>query len=633
MAQISSPAEPRFPSLVSQKQSETLESVVIRFAGDSGDGIQLTGGQFTAASALAGNDTATFPDYPAEIRAPTGTIAGVSGYQLHFSSRDILTPGDLADVLVVMNPASLAANKKWLKPHGLLIANADSFTVKNLKMAGYDQNPLEDNSLEAFQVYPVDLGRHTSDALQGLGMTAKEIERCKNYFALGLVFWLYDRSTDFVETEIHAKFAKKPVMLEANLRVFRAGWNYGENTDQFRVRYSVPAAANIAPGLYRSISGNDAVALGFVAAAKQSGLELFLGSYPITPATDILHALAGYKEFGVITFQAEDEIAAMCSTVGAAFGNHLAVTTTSGPGLALKGEAMGLAVMTELPMVIVDVQRGGPSTGLPTKTEQSDLMQALYGRNGESPMPVLAIRSPGDAFECAYEACRIAIKYMTPVVLLSDGFIANGAEPWKVPNVESLEPIPVKFLDNTDQLADGKLLPYDRDPKTLARPWIKLGSEGLEHRLGGLEKWDKTGHISTDAANHHVMTKLRQAKVDGVVADIPPCDVHGDAHGGDVLVVSWGSPYGSCLTAVDSLRAEGKAVSHLHLRWLNPLPADLAAVLARFNTILVPEINNGQLSKLLRDKFLIDVKGYNRIGGQPLYVRELREAILNCLAH
>ena len=632
MVQNTSPAESRASTLVSAKPSETLESVVIRFAGDSGDGIQLTGGQFTAASALAGNDTATFPDYPAEIRAPTGTIAGVSGYQLHFSSRDILTPGDKADVLVVMNPASLAANRKWLKPHGLLIANADSFNAKNLKMAGYENNPLEDGSLEGYQLYSVDLGRHTADALADLGLTAKEVERCKNYFALGLVFWLYDRSPDFVEQEIRTKFAKKPTFLEANLRVFRAGWNYGENTDQFRVRYSVPAA-NIPPGLYRSISGNDAVALGFVAAAKQSGLELFLGSYPITPATDILHALAGYKEFGVITFQAEDEIAAMCSTVGAAFGNHLAVTTTSGPGLALKGEAMGLAVMTELPMVIVDVQRGGPSTGLPTKTEQSDLMQALYGRNGESPMPVLAIRSAGDAFECAYEACRIAIKYMTPVVLLSDGFIANGAEPWKVPKVEDLPPIPVKFLDDAAQLGGGKLLPYERDPVTLARPWIKLGSEGLEHRLGGLEKWDKTGHISTDAQNHHVMTKLRQAKVDGVVADIPPCAVHGDPQGGDVLVVSWGSPYGSCLTAVDLLRGEGKSVSHLHLRWLNPLPADLGEVLKRFNTILVPEINNGQLSKLLRDKFLIDVTGYNRITGQPIYVGELREAILNCLAH
>ena len=632
MVQNSSPADAYTLPLVSAKPSETLESVVIRFAGDSGDGIQLTGGQFTAASAAAGNDTATFPDYPAEIRAPTGTIAGVSGYQLHFSSRDILTPGDKADVLVVMNPASLAANKKWLKPHGLLIVNADSFNAKNLKMAGFEQNPLEDDSLEAYQVYAVDLGRLTGEALHGMGMTAKDIERCKNFFALGLVFWLYDRNTAYVEDEIRTKFAKKPPMIEANLRVFRAGWNYGENTDQFRVRYSVPAAT-IAPGLYRSISGNDAVALGFVAAAKQSGLELFLGSYPITPATEILQALSNYKEFGVITFQAEDEIAAMCATVGAAFGNHLSITTTSGPGLALKGEAMGLAVMTELPMVVVDVQRGGPSTGLPTKTEQSDLMQAMYGRNGESPMPILAIRSPGDAFECAYEACRIAIKYMVPVVLLSDGFIANGAEPWRVPKVEDLPEIPVHLVDNIEQMEEGKLLPYARNPTTLARPWIKLGSEGLEHRLGGLEKWDRTGHIATDAANHHVMTKLRQAKVDGIVADIPPCDVHGDPQGGDVLVLSWGSPYGSCLTAVDSLRDEGKSVSHLHLRWLNPLPADLGEVLTRYRTVLVPEINNGQLIKILRAKYLLDLKGYNRIGGQPLYVSELREAILNCLPH
>jgi 2-oxoglutarate ferredoxin oxidoreductase subunit alpha len=576
---------------------------------------------------MAGNDTATFPDYPAEIRAPAGTLAGVSGFQLHFSSRDILTPGDRADVLVVMNPAALASNKKWLKGNGVLIANSDAFTAKNLAMAGYATNPLEDGSLADYQLFTVDLSRLTGDALLGYAMTAKEIERCKNYFALGLVFWLFERDTTLVEDEINQKFASKPTLKEANYRVFRAGWDYGENTELFRVRYRVPAAGDIAPGRYRSISGNEATALGLIAAAHQAGLDLFLGSYPITPATDILHELAKHKEFGVKTFQAEDEIAAICAAIGAAFANQLAVTTTSGPGVALKSEAMGLAVMTELPLVIVDVQRGGPSTGLPTKTEQSDLLQVLYGRNGESPLAVLAARSPSDAFECAFEACRIAVKYRVPVVLLTDGAIANGAEPWKIPDVAGLAKIEPNFLNSTESLQDGKLLPYDRAPETLARPWVYLGTKGLEHRIGGLEKWDKTGHIAYDAQNHHNMVKLRQAKVDGIVQDIAPVEVDGPSSG-DLLVVTWGSPYGAVRTAVKELQEAGKSVAHVNLRWLNPLPRDLGEVLQRFGRVLVPEINNGQLVQVLSARYPRQFDRYNRITGQPLTVTELRQAMV-----
>ncbi len=614
----------------SSKPVETLESVVIRFAGDSGDGIQLTGSQFTAASAAAGNDTATFPDYPAEIRAPVGTLAGVSGFQLHFSSKDILTPGDRSDVLVVMNPAALAAHKKWLKPGGVLIANADAFNQKNLLMAGFAENPLENDSLADYQLFKVDLARLTGQALEGMGLSAKEIERCKNYFALGMVFWLFERDVAIIEDEIDQKFASKPHLKEANHKVFQAGWNFGENTEIFRIRYRVPAAQDIAPGRYRSVSGNEAVALGMVAASVQSGRQLFLGSYPITPATDILHSLSGFKEFGVKTFQAEDEIAGICSAIGASFGNALAITTTSGPGVALKTEAMGLAVMTELPLVIVNVQRGGPSTGLPTKTEQADLLQAIYGRNGESPMPVIAARSPSDAFEAAFEACRIAVKYRTPVMLLTDGYIANGAEPWLIPRVDTLPKIDPNLLSSTEQLNGEKLLPYLRDPGTLARPWIELGNPGLEHRIGGLEKWDKTGHIAYDPQNHHNMVKLRQAKVDAVAQEIPATQILGK-DSGELLVVTWGSPWGSARTAVRELIDQGKSVSHVNLRWLNPLPPDLGTVLKRFSTVLVPEINNGQLIKLLRDKYLIDCKGYNRIAGLPITVAEIKQAVLEHL--
>ncbi len=619
-------------SATSAKPREVRESVIIRFAGDSGDGIQLTGNQFSAASALAGNDTATFPDYPAEIRAPTGTLFGVSGFQLHFASRDILTPGDRADVLVVMNPAALAVNRKWLKPNGILIANADSFQAKNLKMAGYTENPLEDGSLADFQLFQLDLSRLTNDALQGYGLSAKEVERCKNYFALGLVFWLFERDGGLVEDEIRRKFATKQLLLDANLKVFHAGWDYGENTELFALRYSVPSAKDIAPGTYRSIAGNEAVALGLVAASHRAGLDLFYGSYPITPATDILHTFAGLKEFGVRTFQAEDEIAAICATIGAAYGNQLAVTGTSGPGIALKSEAMGLAVMTELPLVIVNVQRGGPSTGLPTKTEQADLLQVLYGRNGESPMPVLAARSAGDAFESAFEAARIAVKYRVPVVLLTDGAIANGAEPWKIPDVDSLPIIEPNLLDDAAKLNGEPLLPYLRDPETLARPWIKLGTPGLEHRIGGLEKWDKTGHIAYDPQNHHNMVKVRQAKVDGIAAEIPPSHVEGPETG-DVLVVTWGSPYGAALTAVRELQAQGLSVAHTNLRWLNPLPPDLHRILQKYRVVLVPEINNGQLVKVLRAAYALDIQQYNRISGLPLSVAELRDAIVNVLPH
>jgi 2-oxoglutarate ferredoxin oxidoreductase subunit alpha len=623
-----SPTEDR---IASTKPRTVLDDVVIRFAGDSGDGIQLTGTQFTQASALAGNDTATFPDFPAEIRAPAGTLAGVSGFQLHFASRDIFTPGDIADVLVVMNPAALAANRKWLKEHGLLIANRDAFTAKNLKMAGFEQNPLEDGSLQGYQVYTVDLSRLTNDALTGLGLSAKEVERCKNYFALGLVFWLYERDPGLVEDDIQRKFAAKPLLKDANLKVFRAGWDYGENTDQFRVRYHVPAA-RIAPGKYRSVSGNEAVALGLVAAAEKAGLGLFFAGYPITPASDILHQLSVYKEFGVRTMQAEDEIAAVCAAIGASFGNWLGATGTSGPGVALKSEAIGLAVMTELPLVIVDVQRGGPSTGLPTKTEQADLLQALWGRNGECPVPVIAIRSPADAFDTTFEAARVSVEHMVPVMLLSDGAIANGAEPWMIPDASQLPAIKARIVADRGYFGEGPVLPYQRDPVTFARPWIQLGTPGLEHRLGGIEKWDSTGHISYDAANHHHMVKVRQAKVDAIAQRIAPCEITG-AQGGDVLVLSWGSTWGSCLTAVTALHGEGRAVGHLHLRWLNPLPADLEGILQRYRTVLVPEINNGQLLKVVRARYAIPARGYNRISGQPLSVHEIKQAILDNFSH
>ena len=612
------------------RKTEIRQSVVIRFAGDSGDGMQLTGGQFTLASVFAGNDVATFPDYPAEIRAPAGTLAGVSGFQLHFASDRIYTSGDHIDVLVAMNPAALARNVPSLSEGGLLIVNTDTFNNKGLRLAGYAANPLEDDSLAAFQLYAVDLGRLTAAALVDLDLTSREVERCKNFFALGLMCWLYERPVEAVEEELAATFRHKPRYLDANLTVFKAGYNYGENSDQFRVRYQVPEVPTKIAGKYRNITGNEALALGLVAAGQRCGRTLFLGSYPITPASDILHHLAKRKDFGVKTFQAEDEIAAVCAAIGAAWGSALAVTTTSGPGIALKGEAIGLAVMTEMPLVIINVQRGGPSTGLPTKTEQSDLMQAMYGRNGESPLAIIAARSPGDAFWVAYEACRIAIRHMVPVMILSDGSIANSAEPWLIPQAADLVPIESTELASAADLGEDGFQAYARDPETLARPWPVLGTPGLQHRLGGLEKWDGTGHISYDGENHHHMTQIRQERVDRIARDLDPIKIHGEAEG-DVLVISWGSTWGACLTAVLELQAEGKRVSLISLRWLNPLPTDLGEVIGRFRKVLVPEINNGQLIKILRSQLQFDGQGYNRVAGQPLPVSDVRQAIAACL--
>ena len=614
------------------KTVERRQSVVVRFAGDSGDGMQLTGGQFMMASVIAGNDVSTFPDYPAEIRAPAGTLAGVSGFQLHFSSAEIFTPGDAVDVLVAMNPAALAKNIGTLRGGGALIVNRDAFTKKGLRMAGFEQDPLEDDSLDDYQVYPVELNRLTHDALADSGLTAKEVDRCKNFFALGLMCWLYERPRDAVVEEVTEAFGKKPKYLQANLDVFKSGYDYGENSEQFLIRFEVPAVPDTTAGRYRNVTGNEAAALGLVAAAQKLGKKLFYGSYPITPASDILHHLAALKHFGVRTFQAEDEIAAVCATVGAAYGNALAVTGTSGPGLALKAEAIGLAVMTELPIVIVNVQRGGPSTGLPTKTEQADLLQTLFGRNGECPMGVVSARSPGDAFYAAYEACRIAVKHMIPVTLLSDGSIANGAEPWRVPDVNALPAMECSDLSSAEGLGEEGFMPYARDPDTLARPWAIVGTPGLEHRLGGLEKWEGTGHISYDPDNHHAMTLLRQRKVDRIADDLPPLEVVGEPTG-DVLVVSWGSTWGACLTAVRQLQAEGRSVSMVGLRWLSPLPADLEALLSSFKTVLIPEINNGQLLKVLRMHYDFNGCGYNRIDGQPLAVSAVKDAIVACFVN
>jgi len=606
------------------KRREQRESVVIRFAGDSGDGMQLTGMQFTAESALAGNDVGTLPDYPAEIRAPAGTLAGVSGFQLNFSSLDIFTPGDNPDILVVMNPAALKVNIKDLKAGGLLLADQDGFDQGNLKKAGYDSNPLEDGSLGKYQVVTVDMTGLTLRTLEELKLSNKIAARCKNFFALGLCSWLYSRPIEPTVKWIEEKFKKTPELVEANVRVLKAGYHFGETTEMFAVQYEVKPA-RIAPGTYRNITGNSALALGLVAAARKAGLRLFLGSYPITPASDILHELAQYKNYGVYTFQAEDEIAGVCSALGAAFGGNLGVTTSSGPGIALKQEAIGLAVMVELPLVICNVQRGGPSTGLPTKTEQADLFQAIFGRNSESPLPVIAASTPADCFAMAYEAARIAIKYMTPVILLTDGYLANGAEPWSIPRFEELPPIPVSFRTEPEGF-----FPYARDPVTLARPWVRPGTPGLEHRIGGIEKQDITGNISYDPANHELMTHYRARKVAAVAQDIPPTTIHGETSG-DLLVIGWGSTYGSITAAVEEARAQGMRVSHVHLHYLNPLPSDLAGILQGFKKILVPEMNMGQLRMLLRATYLVDAVGLNKIQGQPFKVSEIVEGIRRAL--
>ncbi|MHB2017387.1 MAG: 2-oxoacid:acceptor oxidoreductase subunit alpha [Candidatus Xenobia bacterium] len=598
---------------------EHLESVVVRICGDSGDGIQVTGDQFTSSTAIAGNDLATLPDFPAEIRAPAGTLAGVSGFQIMFSSHQVQTPGDRPDVLVAFNPAALKANIKDLRDNGILIVNEGEFGDRDLQKAGYASNPLEDSSLEKYQLFKIDISKLTRNSLEGSPLSSKEVGRCKNFFALGLLFWLFSRPMDTTRNWIKSKFAKRPDIVEANLKAMDAGFNFGDTTEIFHSHYMVDKAT-IPPGRYRSVSGNMALAIGLIAASKLSGLRLFLGSYPITPASDILHELSRYKHFGVQTFQAEDEIAAIGSAIGASFGGSLAVTSTSGPGMCLKAEAIGLAVVTELPLLICDIQRGGPSTGLPTKTEQADLLQSYFGRNGECPVPIVAASSPSDCFDTAIEAARIAVTYMTPVIFLSDGYLANGAEPWKIPSVESLPKIHVKFRENAEGFH-----PYERDER-LARSWAVPGTPGLEHRIGGLEKEDVTGNVSYDPANHEKMIKLRAAKVAGIAREIPPAMPNGPTKG-QVLVIGWGSTFGAINTAVRDMQAKGHSVAHLHLRHLNPFPANLADVMRCYDRVLVPEMNLGQLVKLLRAEFLVDARGLNKIQGKPFRVEEITAGI------
>ena len=606
---------------------EAKETVVIKFAGDSGDGMQLTGSQFTNEIVLGGSDIATFPDFPAEIRAPQGTLAGVSGFQLHFGSRKIFTPGDEFDVLVAMNAAALKVNIKRLKKEGTLIVDSSGFDTKNLRLAGYDTNPLQGGGLENFRVYEMDVTRLTRECLEGLPLGTKEKDRSKNMFVLGFLFWMYNKTMDSTLNFLKEKFTKDADVLEANVRVIKAGYSYGDTTETFTTRYDV-AAADMEPGIYRNVMGNQATVLGLITASKKSGLPLFYGSYPITPASDILHMLSRYKNFGVKTFQAEDEIAAICSSIGASFGGNLGITGTSGPGMALKGEAMGLAVMLEIPLVIVDVQRGGPSTGLPTKTEQADLLQALYGRNSECPMPVIAAHSPSDCFDTVIEACRIAVQHMTPVIFLSDGYIANGSEPWKFPQSKNLPDIKTEFAKaNGEQ----QFMPYQRDEK-LARPWAIPGTKGLEHRVGGIEKENITGNISYDPENHEFMVKLREEKVERVANYIPEQKIEIGPEKGKLLVLGWGSTFGVIKSVVKELHEkEGYSIAHTHLRYLKPFPKNLGELLKRFDKVLVPEINNGQLIKTLRDKFLVPAIGYNRIKGVPITKTELREKALEVL--
>ncbi len=614
------------------KQVVQLNRVIIRFAGDSGDGMQLAGDQFTSRTASFGNDLATLPDFPAEIRAPAGTIPGVSAFQLHFADHDITTAGDTPNVLVAMNPAALKANIKDLPRGADIIVNTDEFTTRNLTKVGYDANPLEDGSLESYAVHPIPLTSMTVEALKGINISKKEAERAKNMFALGLLSWLYHRPTEGTLTFLRQKFAKKPDILAANITAFEAGWSFGETTEDFSVQYEIQPA-KMAPGRYRNMSGNLALAYGLIAASQLAEIPLFLGSYPITPASDILHELSKHKRFGVMTFQAEDEIAGIGAALGASYGGMLGVTTTSGPGVALKSETIGLAVSLELPLVIVDVQRGGPSTGLPTKTEQADLLQAMFGRNGEAPVPIVAPRSPGDCFDAAVEAVRIATTYRTPVFLLSDGYVANGSEPWRIPDVESLPDLHVGFAtEHNHTNADGstEFWPYLRDPETLARPWAVPGTKGLEHRIGGIEKADGIGNISYDADNHDHMVRLRQAKVDGItVADLEVEDPTGDAR---VLVLGWGSTYGPINAACQISRRAGSSVAQAHLRHLNPFPANTAEVLRRYDKVVIPEMNLGQLSLLIRGKYLVDAISYNQVRGLPFKAEELAGVIKDVVA-
>jgi 2-oxoglutarate ferredoxin oxidoreductase subunit alpha len=603
-----------------KRKREVIDQAVIRFCGDSGDGMQITGSQFTNTAALYGNDLATFPDYPAEIRAPAGTLPGVSGFQVHFSSSDVYTPGDSVDVLVAMNPAALKMNLPDLKTNGILIVNLDSFKENDLRKAQTVTNPLEDHSLDGYRLFAVELTKMTRAALKDLGLDAKSMDRCKNFFALGMCYWLYNRSMEPTHGWLQEKFKNKQQLVQANKLAMQAGYSYCEATEAFQISYEIPPA-KLAPGVYRNISGNAALALGFVAASQKAGIPLFLGSYPITPASDILHELSMYKDFGVITFQAEDEIAAITSAIGAAYAGALGITSTSGPGMALKTEALGLAVAVELPLVICDIQRGGPSTGLPTKTEQADLLQALFGRNSEAPIPVLAPSSPGDCFWIALEASRIAIKHMVPVIILSDGYLANGAEPWKVPTIAELPEIPVHFETNPEGF-----LPYRRDPVTLSRPWAIPGTPGLEHRIGGIEKQDVTGNINYEPLNHEHMVRLRAAKVESVANDIPPIIIEGDKSG-DLLIIAWGSTHGPITAALNAQREKGRRVGHVHLRHLNPLPRDLGEVIGRFKKVLVPEMNMGQLLMILRAKYLVDAQGYNKIQGKPFKTSEIEQKI------
>jgi 2-oxoglutarate ferredoxin oxidoreductase subunit alpha len=609
------------------KQVQQLDRVIIRFAGDSGDGMQLTGDRFTQETASFGNDLSTWPNFPAEIRAPAGTLPGVSSFQLHFADHDILTPGDAPNVLVAMNPAALKANLADLPRGADLIINTDEFTKRNLAKVGYEVSPLDDDSLDAYHVHAVRLTSLTVGALADFDISKKDAERAKNMFALGLLSWLYHRPTEATVGFLEQKFAKKPDIMKANIAAFQAGWNYGETTEDFSVSYEIKPADQPA-GLYRNITGNTALSYGLIAAGVQSGLPLFLGSYPITPASDILHELSKHKRFGVRTFQAEDEIAAVGAALGASFGGSLGITTTSGPGIALKGETIGLGVATELPLLVINVQRAGPSTGLPTKTEQADLLQALFGRNGEAPVPVVAPQSPSDCFDAAIEAARIAIKYRTPVMLLSDGYLANGSEPWRLPDVESLPGISPSFAEAVE---GEEFQPFKRDPETRARPWAVPGTPDLEHRIGGLEKADGTGNISYDADNHDLMVRLRQAKIDGIASDIPPLVVD-DPPGPDgstakVLVLGWGSTYGAITAAVRRVRRDGGQVAQTHLRHLNPFPANIAEVLRSYDKVIVPEINLGQLALLLRGRFLVDVISYNRVRGLPFKSEELAGVI------
>ena len=610
--------------------TEKLEKVTVLFAGDSGDGIQLTGTQFTNNTALHGNDLSTFPDFPAEIRAPLGTLAGVSGFQINFGSTDVFTPGDLCDVLVVMNAAALKKNLSRLKQRGTIIVNTSGFDKRNLRLAGIEENenPLNNNSLEGFKVHEIDVTKITRESLKDSSLSTKDRDRCKNMFVLGFVYWMYNRSLSSSIEFLNLKFKSKPEILEANITVLKAGYHFADTCETFSNRFEVKPA-KMPKGLYRNIIGNQATALGLIAASQKSKLDLFYGGYPITPASDILHELAKHKNFGIKTFQAEDEIAGICASIGASFGGDLAVTASSGPGIALKGEALGLAMMLEIPLVVINVQRGGPSTGLPTKTEQADLFQAVYGRNGEAPIPVIAASSPSDCFTMAYEACRIAIEHMTPIFLLSDGYIANGAEPWRFPQSKDLTDIHVRFLKERKE-DDPVYMPYKRDDK-LVRSWAIPGTKGLEHRVGGLEKDQETGNVSYDPENHHQMVKIRAAKVDKIADYIPLQELESGSENSKLIVVGWGSTYGAIKTAVRDLASEGIDVAHTQIKYIQPMPKNLGKILSNYDKILVPEMNNGQLIKLIRDRYLVDAKPLNKIKGMPFEAQEIKSAILNML--